>query len=158
MAGSGRMSPEARGNARRLRAGMTEAERRVWYALRAGRFFGLKFRRQVPIGRYIVDFICHERKLVIEIDGGQHGFEEVARRDEIRTAFLHGEGYRVIRFWNHEVLTEWDAVVERIGLETGAWSEVGAAPSPCPSPTRGEGTPTMTVAPLHGTRDDETDD
>lgn len=152
------MPPDVRGNARRLRAGMTDVERRVWYALRAGRFFGLKFRRQVPMGRYVVDFICHERKLVIEIDGSQHGFDEVARRDEIRTRFLEAEGYRVVRFWNHEVLTEWESVLERIGLAAEAWSDVGAAPSPCPSPTRGEGTPTTTGAPLRGGSADEAED
>jgi len=66
---------------------------------------GAHFRRQAPIGRFIVDFVCHERKLIIEVDGGQHGMPENIESDDKRTAFLEGEGYRVLRLWNNDVLS-----------------------------------------------------
>jgi len=116
--------------ARRLRRDMTDAERKLWQALRAHRFRGTAFRRQAPLGPYIADFVCHARRLVIEVDGGQHsGSERDARRDE----WMAREGYRVLRFWNNEVLGNLEGVLDRIGRE------VAAAPPPQPSPTRGEG-------------------
>ena len=75
---------------------------------------GIKFRRQEPIGQYIVDFASHDKKLVIEIDGGQHSENEVRKRDNDRTEWLEDEGYQVLRFWNDEVLTNLDGVIERI--------------------------------------------
>ncbi|QLF93115.1 endonuclease domain-containing protein [Pseudomonas sp. ABC1] len=98
-------------NAKRLRRDMTDAEQRLWYYLRGHRFLGLKFKRQKPIGPYIVDFICMERWLVIELDGGQHQQSEA---DKIRDRYLASRGYRVLRFWNHEALLETEAVLERI--------------------------------------------
>jgi very-short-patch-repair endonuclease len=90
---------------------MTEAERRLWYWLRAHRFSDVSFRRQTPIGSFIVDFVSHAHRLVIEIDGGQHS-ENASdiRRDE----WLHSKGYRVLRFWNFEVLKNRDGVLARI--------------------------------------------
>lgn len=79
---------------------MTDAERQMWHALRDRRFDGWKFRRQVSIGPFVADFLCHAAKLIVEIDGGQHSEESDARR----TAFLNSEGYRVVRFWNNDVL------------------------------------------------------
>jgi very-short-patch-repair endonuclease len=76
---------------------MTDAERRLWYRSRAHRFLDLKFKRQAPIGPYIVDFICFEHKLIIEVDGGQHAESEADRR---RDEWLRSEGYLVLRFWN----------------------------------------------------------
>jgi ATP-dependent helicase HrpA/adenine-specific DNA-methyltransferase len=93
--------------ARALRRSSTDAEALLWSHLRNRQFHRFKFRRQVPLGRYIVDFYCHELRLVIELDGGQHS--EEADRD--RTAWLEGEGYRVERFWNHEVLEKADGVL-----------------------------------------------
>jgi very-short-patch-repair endonuclease len=88
--------------ARRLRHEMTDAEKKVWQFLRSRQMAGLHFRRQVPLGRYIADFVCHDAALIVEIDGGQH---DVASNEEIaRTKFLEGEGYRVLRFWNNAVL------------------------------------------------------
>jgi very-short-patch-repair endonuclease len=87
--------------ARELRSAMTDAERVLWRVLRS-RQFGVRFRRQAPIGAYIVDFACLERKLVIEVDGGQHAESE---RDRDRDLWLQDRGFRVLRFWNHEVLT-----------------------------------------------------
>jgi very-short-patch-repair endonuclease len=116
--------------ARRLRAEMTDAERRLWQALRAHRFRGTAFRRQAPLGPYIADFVCHALKLVIEVDGGQpSGSVTDARRDK----WMAREGYKVLRFWNNEVLGNLAGVLDRIGRE------IAAAPPPQPSPTRGEG-------------------
>ena len=87
--------------AKALRKQMTDAERQLWYRLRAHRFDGLKFKRQVPIGHYVVDFANLRTKLVIEIDGGRHADR---RAREIRTLYLNGLGYRVLRFWHSDVL------------------------------------------------------
>jgi adenine-specific DNA-methyltransferase len=91
---------------------MTFAERLLWARLRQRELDGFKFRRQHPIGRFIVDFVCIEARVVVEIDGGQHA--ERRLRDEARTAWLNGRGYRVLRFWNNEVLQDADAVREAI--------------------------------------------
>jgi very-short-patch-repair endonuclease len=100
--------------ARALRKSSTDAERLLWSRLRAGRCEGLKFRRQQPIGRYIVDFVCLERRLVVELDGGQHALPEDRRKDCERDAWLEKEGYTVLRFWNNEVLANTDGVLEVI--------------------------------------------
>jgi adenine-specific DNA-methyltransferase len=99
-------------NARQLRKTQTDAERRLWQFLRNRSLAGCKFRRQHSVGPYICDFVCIDRQLVIEVDGGQHTSQ--AEQDEVRTAYLESKGYTVIRFWNHEVLTETEAVLERI--------------------------------------------
>ncbi|WP_407276470.1 endonuclease domain-containing protein [Halothiobacillus sp. DCM-1] len=99
-------------NARKLRAQMTDAERAIWRHLR-GEQLGVKFRRQAPIGRYIVDFVCLSHKLVIEIDGGQHANNA---EDRVRDAFLSTEGFKVLRFWNNEVLQQCDGVLETVRL------------------------------------------
>jgi|SRR3989344_5960305 len=98
--------------ARKLRNNMTEAEKHIWYMLRSKNLNGLKFRRQQPIGSYIVDFICLEKKLVIEVDGGQHDANK--QIDSIRDRWLAGEGYVVLRFWNNEVMKNREAVLEKI--------------------------------------------
>ncbi len=86
--------------AKHLRKNMTEVEKKLWQELRAKRFEGFKFRRQVPIGNYIVDFICHEHKLILELDGSQH---EGSNYDVKRDHYLKTEGFRVLRFWNIDV-------------------------------------------------------
>ncbi len=96
--------------ARKLRNNLTEAEKHLWYVLRAENL-GYKFRRQAQIGKYFIDFVCYEKKLVIEIDGGQH-FE--SSDDKIRDAWLRSQGFKVLRFWNSEVLKNRDAVVQKI--------------------------------------------
>jgi very-short-patch-repair endonuclease len=101
--------------ARRLRRDSTDAERTLWLQLRDRRLQGWKFRRQVSIDPYIVDFLCLDAKLVIEVDGGQH--DENRAKDEVRTRFLEGFGLRVIRFWNNEVLGNLEGVLERILIE-----------------------------------------
>lgn len=85
---------------KQLRKEMTPEELRLWYLLRGRRFFGYKFRRQMPIGTYIVDFACFKAKLIIELDGGQHQDEEAY--DQLRTAYLKTNGWEVVRFWNNE--------------------------------------------------------
>jgi very-short-patch-repair endonuclease len=112
--------------ARTLRSQSSDAENVLWRHLRARRLMGYKFRRQTVIEPYIVDFVCLEARLIIEADGGQHSDQEAY--DARRTAWLEGMGYRVMRFWNHEVLGELQSVLEQIQV---ALIEV---PSPQPSP------------------------
>jgi very-short-patch-repair endonuclease len=102
-----------RERARRLRREQTPAEARLWARLRGRKLHGAKFRRQVPVGPFIADFLCKEMSLVIEADGGQHGDQE--DNDARRTAWLEAEGFQVLRFWNHDVLTDIDTVMEVIG-------------------------------------------
>ncbi|MDO9043332.1 MAG: DUF559 domain-containing protein [Desulfocapsaceae bacterium] len=118
-------------HARQLRKNQTEAEKLLWSYLRNRQIEDCKFRRQWPIGTYIVDFACLPRQLVIELDGGQHA--ETITYDETRTRFLEAEGYKVIRFWNNDMLSEPEAVLQRIYEQV----RMEVAPSPQPSP-RGE--------------------
>ena len=101
-------------NAKILRKQSTPMEIKLWNSLRSRRFMGLKFRRQCPLGSYIADFICIEKQLIIEIDGGQHNEDKQLEYDKRRTAFLNGLGYYVLRFWNNEVLLQFDAVMDQI--------------------------------------------
>ncbi len=98
--------------ARLLRRNSTDVERRLWHRIREKQIEGFRFRRQRPIGKYIVDFVCLEAKLIVELDGGQHA--EHADADTARTEFLESLGYRVVRFWNNEVLENMEGVLERI--------------------------------------------
>ncbi len=100
--------------ARRLRQSQTDAEKTLWTKLRNKQLEGAKFRRQQPLGMYIVDFVSFEKKVIVEIDGGQHNEEEVSKRDEERTTWLRERGYQVLRFWNNEVLVNMDGVLEKI--------------------------------------------
>ena len=100
--------------ARQLRVEATDAEARLWVHLRNRSLGGFKFRRQFPVGPYIADFVCIDRKLIVELDGGQHADNPA---DERRTRFLELRGYRVIRFWNPDVLANTDGVLEMILIE-----------------------------------------
>jgi very-short-patch-repair endonuclease len=100
-------------NARLMRMTMTDSERLLWSFLR-GKQLGFKMRRQVPIGRYIVDFLCEEKKLIIELDGGQHFSDEGKARDKIRDDILSTLGYRVVRILNDDVLKDIDSVLMQI--------------------------------------------
>jgi len=93
---------------RRLRANMTDAEQRLWRALRRKQISGFKFRRQHPFGDYIIDFVCLETMLAIEVDGGQHNAQRA--EDSARTEYLTRAGFRVLRFWNNEVLSDIESV------------------------------------------------
>jgi len=100
--------------ARSLRKNQTDAERLLWFRLRGRQLEGFKFRRQERIGSYIVDFICFDKKVIVEIDGGQHNEDDGRKRDEARADWLRNEGYRVLRFWNNEVMDNLDGVLEKI--------------------------------------------
>ena len=110
--------------ARKLRKESTEAEKLLWKHLRTKQLNGLKFRRQEQIGRYIADFVCFERSLIIEADGGQHAVEK--EKDDERTAWLNSQGFTVLRFWNNEILSNPEGVLEVIYN----------ACAPAPSPTK----------------------
>jgi very-short-patch-repair endonuclease len=110
---------------------MTDAEKSVWRILRLYQIDGHRFRRQVPLGRYIADFVCHGARLIIEIDGGQH--QGSAPQEAERTRFLQDQGYRVLRLWNNEVLSNLEGVRATIA-ET-----LAVSPSPNPPPSTGEG-------------------
>jgi adenine-specific DNA-methyltransferase len=114
---------------RELRGNSTDAERRLWRHLRDRRFEEFKFRRQHPVGPYIVDFICVRRGVVIEVDGSQHYEDEGVLRDERRTAYLEAQGLRVLRFTNTEVLTQTSGVFDMIWAALISTGEAGA-PSP----------------------------
>ncbi len=101
--GEGEIPTKLTNFARQLRKNLTDTERLLWQLLRAGRFAGSKFKRQQPLGGYIVDFFCFESRLIIELDGGQHADQEEA--DKIRDQWLKSQGFQVLRFWNNEVLT-----------------------------------------------------
>ena len=116
--------------ARELRKNQTASERKLWDALRNRSFDGLRFRHQAPIGHCIVDFVCHEARLVIEVDGVTHVDEP---KDKLRDTWLRSRGYTVLRFWNNEVMGNLDGVLEII--RAGA----SGHPPPRPSPARGEG-------------------
>ncbi len=104
------MSMTAR--AKHLRRNATDAEQKLWRHVRNRRLGGHRFRRQQPLGPYIVDFVCLDKKLIVEVDGGQHA--ERVGRDEKRTAWLESQGFRVLRFWNNQVLTEIEEVAQTI--------------------------------------------
>lgn len=121
--------------ARKLRQEQTDAENLLWSHLRAYRLGGLQFRRQQPIGPYVVDFFCPEMKLVVELDGGQH--QERISYDQERDAWHQVEGYTVLRYWNNEVIGNLAGVLENIGRVAGAFAE--ASPSPQPLSPQGRG-------------------
>ncbi len=100
--------------AKQLRSEGTCAERVLWLKLRAKQLGGIKFRRQEAIGKYIVDFVSFDRKIIIEIDGGQHNAGKIAATDKARTTWLESQGFRVIRFWNNEVIGNLEGVVHKI--------------------------------------------
>lgn len=100
--------------ARILRRNQTTQEYKVWQLLRNSQFRNLKFRRQYPIGDYIVDFICKEKKLIIEIDGGQHNKTEIIVIDEERTRYLESKGYKILRFWNNDIDNNLKGVYEEL--------------------------------------------
>ena len=100
--------------AQSLRKNLTEAEHKLWYHLRRGNLKEWRFRKQVPLGKYIVDFICYTKNLIIEIDGGGHNEEVTLQYDAVRTTWLESQGYLIQRFWNHEVLCHIEEVLEEI--------------------------------------------
>jgi very-short-patch-repair endonuclease len=128
---------EPRQFARALRKAATPAEDVLWQALRARRLHGLKFRRQVPILAYTVDFLCFERKLVVEVDGKQHQIHD--EYDGRRTQEIGTQGLAVLRFGNWEVLNDLDGVLKKIAAAATAREITAAGPSPLPLSHSGEG-------------------
>jgi len=107
-----RLDDAQRQRARELRRGRTDAEARLWQRLRNRGLAGAKFRRQVPLGPFVVDFCCQEVGLIVDVDGGQHA--ERQREDAERTRRLEASGFRVLRFWNNDVLGQTESVLEKI--------------------------------------------
>jgi len=126
--------------ARSLRRKMTDAEKKLWYVLRDRRFKDAKFRRQVPLGRYVADFLSFEKKVVVELDGAQHA---ESKTDVKRDNWFSSQGFRVLRFWNNDVLTNIEGVYDRLSSVVGGNrphpSPKPQAASAPPSPARGEG-------------------
>ena len=137
LAGEGKASPSdarergvlVRDRAKAMRSAPTEAEHRLWQLVRARRFSGFKFRRQVPIDNYIVDFLCPARRLIVELDGGQHA---ESAKDRRRDAYLQAQGFHIIRIWNNELFTNEEGVAAAI-------LNALRAPLPNPSPAEGRG-------------------
>jgi adenine-specific DNA-methyltransferase len=117
--------------ARGLRSASTDAELLLWKYLRGRRFGDAKFRRQFPIAGFVADFACLNAKLIVEFDGGQHA--DRVTQDSNRTSVLHAHGFRVLRFWNNDVLMNTDSVLMEIS------AALSAPPSPQPSPASGRG-------------------
>ena len=113
-----------------LRMQTTDTEQLIWRHLRAKRFAGLKFKRQQPIGNYIVDFVCFGKKLIVELDGGQHALPVETEKDIKRDQWFEGQGYKVLRFWDNEVLTNTQEVLEII------WTHCAHHPPLNPLPSR----------------------
>jgi very-short-patch-repair endonuclease len=108
------VSDRQRSRAKQLRRAMTRAETLLWRYLKANRMDGVGIRRQTPIGNYIADFVCFSSKIIIEVDGGSHDFEERQKADQRRDAFFAAEGFQVLRFTNEQVMTSLEGVVEVI--------------------------------------------
>ena len=123
--------------ARELRSHTTEAERALWHKIREFKQIGYHFRRQSPFRMYVLDFVEHGAKLVVELDGNQHGLPERSQRDERRDALLHSEGYLVLRFWNSEIAENFDGIVDHILRELQQRSPTRSA-SRIDHPTEGE--------------------
>ncbi|MBI5129773.1 MAG: DUF559 domain-containing protein [Rhodopseudomonas palustris] len=133
-----RVPHQQRQFAKQLRTNATEAERALWRLLRSRRLAHLKFRRQVPLGPWIADFVCCEQHLIIEADGSQHADNQ---RDEARDRDLVQRGFRVLRFWNNDILARSQSVIEAIAEAAAPNPSPVCAPDGAhpPSPTRGEG-------------------
>jgi very-short-patch-repair endonuclease len=130
-----RVAKLKRTQARNLRRASMEAEQQLWHLLRSRQLADYKFRRQVPLGSWIVDFVSFEHRLIVEADGSQHA-ESV--RDQVRDVDLEMRGFRILRFWNNDILCNSSGVLERI-LDTIEQSPSPRALRARPSPTRGEG-------------------
>jgi very-short-patch-repair endonuclease len=130
-----RVTQFKRRQAQCLRHAPTNAEHKLWWLLRSRQLDHIKFRRQVPLGPWVVDFISFEERLILEADGSQHGENS---HDKIRDADLQARGFRILRFWNNDILKNADVVLERILETLGQSPSPGALRAP-PSPTKGEG-------------------
>ena len=115
-----------RRNAKAMRRVMTDDELKLWNEIRAHRLMGLGFRRQVPIAGYIIDFACPAKRLIVEVDGSQHGEDENAGKDAVRTARLEQDGWTVLRFWNDDVIRDIEAICDHIVVAARLMAEDAA--------------------------------
>jgi len=122
------VSERQRSRAKQLRRTMTRAETLLWRYLKANRIDGLGIRRQAPIGNYVADFVCFSSKLIIELDGESHDFDERQKADQRRDAFFAAEGFQVLRFTNEQVMSNLEGVVEAIRQAASAGAR-GSPPS-----------------------------
>jgi very-short-patch-repair endonuclease len=139
------VSEQQRHRAKHLRRAMTRAETLLWRYLKAHHLDGLAFRRQAPMGQYVIDFVCHAARLVVELDGETHDFDARQRRDAVRDAWLASRGYQVQRFTNEQVLSSLEGVVTVI-RETAA-ARIRSAPPSLSLPRMGGGNPQTTAVP-----------
>ena len=126
-------TPPPAGNRKRaksMRRRMTDAELKLWNELRAHRLMGLGFRRQFPIGRYIADFACPEKKIIVEVDGSQHAEEKQSAADAVRSVKLEKDGWTILRFWNDDILRDIDGVCRHIVIAAGLTAEDAARRAP----------------------------
>ena len=142
-----RIQPEQTTFARTLRTDGTEAERALWQRLRGRQLNGAKFRRQVALGPYVADLVCMEARLIVECDGGQHNG---STHDAERDAWMRAQGWRVLRFWNNEILGNIDGVLAVIAQALGDAAVRQHSPSPQPSPSEGEGANAVPPSPFQG--------
>ena len=118
-----------------LRRFPTEAEACLWRRLRRRAFKGLKFRRQLPLGKYIVDFVCLEKRLIIELDGGQHNAEAQRHYDRVGDQWLRSQGLQILRYWNNEIFDQWESIAEAVRKAAQGGP---SPPTPLPQRARGE--------------------
>jgi very-short-patch-repair endonuclease len=144
---SSRLAPEefAKVQVKRLRLDMTDAETKLWQQLRGRRFENYKFRRQVAIGRYIVDFVCFAQRVIVEVDGSQH---DASAHDAVRDSWLADEGFVVVRLWNNAVFENMDGCLVTILDALKRSDPSPAALRAAPSPARGEGSGSVLPSPL----------
>jgi very-short-patch-repair endonuclease len=133
--------------AKSMRSEMTDAEAALWKQLRAHRLKGLSFRRQAPMGSFIVDFVCHEHRLIIELDGGQHANERQARNDRMRQTWLNAKGYRILRFWNSDVLRHRQSVLATITETIAQSAPPSRSAKPTDLPLKGGGEASRGISP-----------
>ena len=140
------VSKQQRHRAKHLRRAMTRAEILLWRYLKAHHLDGISFRRQAPMGRYVVDFVCHTAHLIVELDGEAHDFDARQQHDAVRDAWLRSRGYQVLRFTNEEVLSSLEGVLSVI-RETAA-ARIRSAPPSLSLPRKGGGNPQTAAVPV----------
>ena len=140
------VSEQQRHRAKHLRRAMTRAETLLWRYLKAHHLDGISFRRQAPMGRYVVDFVCHAARVVVELDGESHDFDARQQHDAVRDAWLASRGYVILRFTNEQVLSALEGVLTVI-RETAA-DRIRNAPPSLSLPRQGGGNPQTTVVPI----------
>jgi len=137
------VSEQQRHRAKHLRRAMTRAEILLWRYLKAHHLDGLAFRRQAPMGKYVVDFVCHSARIIVELDGETHDFDERQQHDAVRDAWLASRGYHVLRFTNEDVLSNLEGVLTVIG--EAATARARSAPPSLSLPRMGGGNPQTTA-------------